>query len=181
MIYRDIYDSYKQAFAKRKYDQMKIFFKIICFIIILYLIFLATFLFEEDYRKAIRYLFEFFSDNKLSFHMPKKHFHFASDEFIFSPCAFFILMFVFLKHETKKTIILKSILAFFIFPVSNLIFCILDSFGKLAECTACQDGTRILSYDEINYDLIFITSLTLSLLPVIIPKLIQSLKNKASL
>lgn len=42
-----------------------------------------------------------------------------------------------------------------------------DSSIKLLECTACDDGTRVLRYNDIRYDSIFVISLIISLLPVL--------------
>ena len=146
-------------------------------LIVLYLISLAAFIFEEDFRKLIRYLYGSLSSNKISFQQSGKYFHFASGEFLSATCMFFLLLFVLIKN--KKNLIINLILVWVIFCISTILFCFLDGFGKLAECTACDDGTRILTYNEINYDLIFILSLTLSLLPMIIVKFIQLRKIKS--
>ena len=45
------------------------------------------------------------------------------------------------------------------------------------ECTACNDGKRVLSYYDINYDLIFIISLVSAILPFILTE-IKNMKSQ---
>lgn len=147
---------------------MKVFLKIVFWIVILYCISCAALLFEEDYRQFIRYIYENLSSNKLIFHRPGKYFHFASGEFVLAPSLFFLLLYFFLRNRNKKKQILRIITTVILFFVSIVFLSFIDSQEKLAECTACPDGTRVLTYEEINYDLLFIISLILALLPSIL-------------
>jgi hypothetical protein len=138
-----------------------IIFSIVIFAFSAYL----SFYFEENYRKSIRYLFEFLTENKISFNHPIKYFHFGSGEFV-STFALFILSIIYLfqKHTIKQNIT-NLILGFLIFTFTTLSFCYVESLLKLAECTACGNGERELNYNDINYDKIFIISVIFTILP----------------
>jgi hypothetical protein len=43
---------------------------------------------------------------------------------------------------------------------------LLDSNGRIAECTACRNGIRRIHYDDINYDAIICISLWASIIPI---------------
>lgn len=147
---------------------MKLIKTIIFSIVILGLSAYLAFYFEENYRKLIRLLFEFFTENKISFNQPRKYFHFASGEFVLTFSLFnLILIYLFRKH-TKKQNIINFFLGISILAISTFTFCYFNGLLKLAECTACENGERKLNYNDINYDKIFIVSLILTLLPSII-------------
>jgi len=150
---------------------MKLFLKIIIGSIVLYLLGLIAFVYEEHYRKLIRWFYELLSLNRLSFQNHGKYLHFANGAFIFAFCAAFTILFFLLKNQNKRLKFLSLIFSFIIFWLITIIYCFLDSFSKLAECTACQDGTRILAYNEIQYDLIFVLSLSIAIIPVILLKI----------
>lgn len=151
-----------------------IVFSILLFVISTYL----AFYFEESYRKIIRQLFEISTQNNISFFHPRKYFRFASPVFLFSFSIFNLTsLYLFLK-QTKKQYIINSIIGLIFFLVFTLGFCYLDSSMKIMECTACNNGKRILGYEDINYNLIFIISLFLTLLPSIITKIRNSKNEK---
>jgi hypothetical protein len=147
---------------------MRLFLKIIIGLLVLYLLALIAFTYEENYRKVIRYLYEILSRNMISFQQPGKYFHFASAEFVFAFCTVITLLFFVLKNQNNRLRILNLILSFVVFSIVTIAYCFLDSFNKLAQCTACPDGTRILTYDVIQYDLLFILSLSISLIPSVV-------------
>lgn len=139
----------------------------------------VAFRFEDSYRKIIRNLYTSLSNNKISFFLPKKDFHFPSDVFLISFGLFVTLLYFFINRQTRRQKIINGMLAIFIL-ISSIIFqCYFDGVSRLAECTVCNDGTIRLRYSDINYDLIFISSLILSLLPAAITGLINFIKTKA--
>lgn len=144
---------------------------VIISLIILYCSAYFAFYFEESYRKLIRYLYELFTQNKISFIHPRKYFHFASGEFV-STFALFILSIIYLlRKHTKKQNIINLFLGILILATSTFIICYVDSFLKLAECTTLENGERILNYDDLNYDILFISSLILTISPSIITEI----------
>lgn len=133
--------------------------------------------FEETYRKIIRSLYTSLSNNKISFLLPKKDFHFPSDRFLISFGLFSVLMFFFIYRQTKKQKIINGILSILILIISTIFQCYFDGVLRIAGCTICSDGSLRLPYSNINYDLIFITSLILALLPTAITELRKFIKK----
>jgi hypothetical protein len=133
-----------------------------------FLALMASFIFEERYRSVIRFLYETLSEGKISFLMPAKFMHFASFEFMVS-FALFVSFWVFLliKKISKQRIIQLG-LGIVLFIISTIIISYFDSIGKLVQCTACNDGTRKLHIDDIRYDLIFMISLFMAIVPVLV-------------
>ena len=148
--------------------------------IILFLLFIASiycaFYFEESFRKLIRYLYTAFSDGKISFFSPKKDIHFASWGYVVSFGLFMVILCFLFYIQTNKQRFINGVLAIFLFVASMLIQIYFGSLLKLIECTACNDGTRKLHFNEINYDQIFISSLIVAIIPFIITKIRTRIK-----
>jgi hypothetical protein len=87
---------------------------------------------------------------------------------------------VLLKRQAKKQRARNIILGILLLIVSTVTFCFIDSNGKLIECTACDNGKRVLAFNELNYDLIFITSLIFGILPAIGTEIRNRKRKKAS-
>ncbi|SRR5260221_8585042 len=150
---------------------------IVIFIVSLY----WSFYFEESYRKIIRYLYVAFTNGKISFFIPKKALHFASGEFVFSFGLFAAILSFLLYRQTSKQRTSNVALGLFLLLASILIQSYFGSSFKLIECTACNDGNRKLYYKDINYDIIFISSLVLAIVPAAateIKRLIRLKKQK---
>ncbi|MEN2402459.1 hypothetical protein GKZ90_0021900 [Flavobacterium sp. MC2016-06] len=159
---------------------MKIFFKILILIIVAFLLALLAFAYEEHYREFIRFLYGLLTENKITFKNNGKYLHFASGEFISSFTIFIISIFLLLKGQEKSQIGRNIILGIIFLILSTLIFCYIGSNGKLMECTACDDGKRVLKFNDINYDLIFISSLIIGILPTIVTEVKKRYMKKAS-
>lgn len=118
---------------------------------------------EEYYRQLVRFLFKFFNGNNIVF--IGKNFHlFPSSEFtvsfgVFCTLTFFILHKNPLYNKYKAFIYLITT-----FVLTTSIISWLDSKRLIIECTACDDGIRKLSYNQITYDAYFIISLVVSIL-----------------
>ena len=137
-------------------------------ILLLVGVFIATtvsaFLFDEYYRKCVRYFFKLFNGDNIIF--VGKNFHlFPSNYFAFSFGLFSVLISIFIFTQTKQKIFFKILLTIIIFFLTTMTTSYLDSKSKLLECTACKDDKLKLIYNGINYDFHFIFSLTLALLP----------------
>lgn len=156
----------------------------LAFIISLVLVFIASlyvaFVFEEYYRRAIRLLYEFVSANNISFYVLGKYIHFASSKFVFAFGLFNIAIIYLLKGLTKRQILKYIAMGLIIVSISTLLFCYADSCFRIIECTACDDGKRKLYFNDINYDGIFITVLSITIAPLIINTIIKYKKNKTN-
>lgn len=156
-------------------------------IIILFLLFVVaaglSFYFEGTYQKTIRHLYCSLTNYKISFEHPRKYFHFASDLFVISFGLYATLFSYLIFKQTPRQRLINCVLAILVFPVTVILCSYFDSSIKLLECTACKDGKRVLRYNDIRYDSIFVISLTISLLPVLttqFKKFIRTRKQNAS-
>ena len=151
-------------------------------IIILFLIFVVTaglsFYFEDTYQKTIRNLYCSLTYYKISFEHPRKYFHFASDLFVISFGLYMTLLSYILFIQTLKQKLINGFLTLIIFPLTVILYCYFDASIKLIECTACDDGTRVLTYGDIHYDKIFVISLITSLLPVLTTELKKRMRTR---
>ena len=151
-------------------------------IFLLILIFVVTaglsFYFENKFQITIRHLYSSLTDNKISFEHPRKYFHFASDLFVFSFGLYMTLLSYLIFKQTPRQRIINSLLTFILFPFTVLLYSYFDGLIKLVECTACDDGTRVLKYNDIRYDSIFVISLIISLIPVLTTQLKKSIRTR---
>ena len=147
---------------------MRKLIKILVGLIAAYFLALLAFAYEENYRELIRNLFQQLTENKISFKNYRKYFHFASGEFISAFVIFIISIFLLLKRQENRQRIKNILFGTLLLIISTIIFCYIDGNGKLIECTACDDGKRVLRFNDIDYDLIFISSLIFGILPTII-------------
>ncbi|CAN5435833.1 hypothetical protein BH10BAC2_BH10BAC2_38710 [soil metagenome] len=138
----------------------------------------CSFYFEADYRRLIRYLYELTSVGKISFIVPKKYLHFASIKFTLSFSLFTTGLFLLLVKKTGRQILIGLALALFLFSLSAIVHTWLDGVFKLIECTSC-DGTRRWSYYDVDYDIIFISSLFIAFLPALITEIKRFIELRA--
>jgi hypothetical protein len=159
---------------------MKKFYKVFIGIVVAYFLALLAFTYEENYRDLIRNLYQQLTENKITFKNNGKYFHFASGEFISAFVMFFISTFILLKRQENRQRIRNTILGILLLIISTVIFCYIDSNGKLIECTSCDNGKRVLEFTDINYDLMFISSLIFGILPTVITEIRNLNRKKAS-
>jgi hypothetical protein len=150
-------------------------------IILSALVFVLTialaFYYENSYRIFVRFLFIFFQGNKIKFF--GKNFHlFATSYFVISFGVFSALMTMLLYRENKRRRLVYLFLSVLLFFITTAVTTYIDSFGKVVECTACQDGIRSLHYNAVNYDFHFIISLLVALLPLLLWFLKMQLLNR---
>ena len=155
----------------------RFFLTIFIGIIAAYFLALLAFTYEENYREFIRNLYQQLTENKISFKNDVKSLHFASGEFISAFVIFLISKFILLKRQENKQRIKNIVLGMLLIIISTIVICYIDSNGKLIECTACDNGRRVLGFNDINYDFIFITSLLFGILPTILTE-IKNRKRK---
>lgn len=134
---------------------------------------ISAYFFEEYYRQFIRDLFMFFNRDCEIF--AGKNFHlFASELFIFSFGLFSVLISIFTFRQRKKNMLFKFLLTIALFFLTTITTSYFDSKAKVFECTNCNDNKRTLHLQGINYDLYFILSLTVALLPMCLSSLTKS-------
>lgn len=121
----------------------------------------VAFLLEDYYRQLVRFSFKFFNGDKIQF--TGKNFHlFASDMFVFVFGLFCSLTFLLLKFSSQPSRLKRTCVTVIIFFVTTILTTAFDSKRLIIECTACDDGIRKLTYNEVTYDKYFIISLTIA-------------------
>ena len=148
--------------------------------------YIATFLvgatiaiyFEDSFHHIVRQLYSSLTYNKISFRMPKLDLYFTFLEFAYSFGLFLTLLLFLFVGQTKRQKLLNSILTLIFMTITLLLFCYFDANIKLIECTACDDGTRIMEYSDLNYTKILIITLLISLIPCIWTKISNNRKAK---
>ena len=137
----------------------------------------TAFQFENSFRELIRKIYTSLSGNDILFVQPGKYIHFPSSIYLLSFGLFVATFFYLLTNLTPYQRIRISALAILIFVGSVIIHCYFDGLMKIIECTACNDGKRTLRFNHIKYDLIFISSLILSIMPTCILEIKRRIKN----
>lgn len=123
----------------------------------------VAFLFEDYYRQLVRFSFKFFNGHDIQF--IGKNFHlFASNSFVITFGLFASLTFLLLKYSSRPKRIKRVGLTIFAFFAMTFLITALDSKRLIIECTACDDGIRKLTFNEITYDKYFIISLTTAII-----------------
>lgn len=123
----------------------------------------TAFVAEDLYRQMVRFIFKFFNGDKINF--IGKNFHlFASIKFVVAFGLYCSLSFLILKRNKHYNRIKAILYLTIIFFLTTAILSLFDSKRLIIECTACNDGIRRLTYNEITYDFYFMTSLLISLL-----------------
>ncbi len=133
----------------------------------------CAFYFDGYYEKVIRNLYTTFTNGNISFFIPKKYLRFASPAFVISFGVFTTLFSFLLYRQSSKQRIINLTAVFSFFILSTLAICYCDGWLQIIGCTACDGNTRQLHYRDIDYDMIFISSLILA----IIPALVTHIKN----
>src|SRR5215203_1795400 len=122
--------------------------------------------FENSYRVLVRFFFISFQGDKIKF--IGKNFHlFASPYFVVTFGLLSVLLTMLLYGQSNKRRFVYLFLTIVLFFITTIATTYIDSFSKVVECTACQDGVRSLHYNAVNYDFHFITSLLVGLLPLL--------------
>jgi len=120
---------------------------------------IVAFLFEDYYRQLVRFSFKYFNGDNIQFF--GKNFHlFPSDNFLIVFGLFTSLIFLLLKFSSRISRLKRTIMTVFVFFATTIVITALDSKRLIIECTACDDGIRRLTFNEITYDKYFIISLT---------------------
>jgi hypothetical protein len=143
---------------------MKQIFKVIISVCLILAFSISAILCEDYYRRFIRFLYSFLSDEYLVFR--GKYFFFTSVLFVISNLIFWSFIVIASYKRTLKENILYWPMTIIIFILYTFICCYIDVKLLMAECTACRDK-RIIHPNELSYNLIFTFSSLFSLLPII--------------
>ena len=125
---------------------------------------ITSILIESELRQLIQTLFKSLTSNAIHFY--GKDFHlFASSYYYISFGLLFLIIWTSWTSLTARQKILNGLTTLVIFFVSLTAVSWFDSNRMIVECTACNDGTRGIHYNGINYDGIIIFSLIISIIP----------------
>jgi amino acid transporter len=167
-------DNFAEQHKKQEMKLIKII--ILSIIIFAFSAYFAS-LFEETYRNLIRYLFEALSQNKISFFVPLKDFHYISEEFVICFALFILSLVYFFKRHSKEQNKTNSFLVILFLILSTIVLSAIQSKLEIMQCTWCEDGKKKIDFSVISFDGIFIGSLFLAILPSIITEIKNLKKN----
>jgi hypothetical protein len=133
---------------------------------------------RADLRKFIQALFRFLTENHIRFH-GGKDFVFFGPAWYYLAFGVFGAMFYLSKNKLQmRGKIQRGFFEVLIFFISLIAICYYDGAMKIMVCTACNDGTRSIHYNEVHYDLIVVCSLMLSMIPAGIKLLKQVFRTE---
>lgn len=140
---------------------------ILTHILLLFLSIVTAYLFEDQYRQFIRFLFKFFYPNKIQF--IGKNFHlFASDSFVIVFVLFTTFIFLIIKNSPLKRRIVSVCISIVIFFLTTIISSLINSQQIISKCDTFRNKVYYLTYNEPRYDMYFIISLSMSLVSILI-------------
>jgi hypothetical protein len=133
-------------------------------IVLLVLGLIISVLAEPKLRLLIQTLFKSLTNNAIHFY--GKDFHlFASPYYYLSFGLLLLVAWFSWNGLTPRQKIIIGLVTTLIFLISIILISWLSSNAMIVECTACNDGTRGIHYNDINYDGIIVGSLFLSMIP----------------
>lgn len=133
-------------------------------IVLLVLGLIISVLAETKLRLLIQTLFKGLTNNAIHFY--GKDFHLlASPYYYLSFGLLLVIVWFSWIGLTSKKKITYGLVTTMIFFISIISISWLNSNAMIVECTACNDGTRGIHYNDINYDGIIVGSLFLSMIP----------------
>jgi hypothetical protein len=125
----------------------------------------ASFCFEEPYRRMMRYFYRAFTHNKIGF-FGKSALFSASDYFIIGFALFCVLFTFFIWGRSFKQCLLWGVLTVALFFVVITVTAYFDSAAIVAKCTSCKGGKTLMPNSQLKYDRVFIAGLIAALLPL---------------
>jgi len=138
-------------------------------------------LMETAYRRLIRFLFAFFTGDRIQFFC--KDFHlFPKVGFILSFGSLAAIMYISLKHLSFTQWLKQLIITVSIFLLTTALVTYTASKILIIECTACDDRIIKLNSKQVSYDQYFVTSTVLCIIYLLIIFLLhrRSLLTKSS-
>jgi len=124
------------------------------------------FYFEESFRRLTRWLYQFFTNDHISF--VGKNFHlFASASFLVSFGLYSVLFYHLVLRLDKSRRVFWAITTLLTFAVALSMVTAFDSNSQIMTCTACKDNKLAIRYNDLSYDTIFIVVLLASIIPLV--------------
>lgn len=125
---------------------------------------------KSGLRYLIQNLYETLTHHHIQFH--GKEFPLFFTPYYYPACGLVgMLVYFGMRNLLWREKVKYAFIAIIIFFVSLTSICYLDANLKIIECTACDDGIRSLSYNEINYSLIILSCAILSATPIAIKQI----------
>jgi len=138
---------------------------------------IASFFIQKPFARMTRYFYTAFTHNKIYF--TGKYFRlFPGDAFILSFGIFCVVLTALLFRYTFKQGLYRILMVVGLFFLSVTIVCWVNSTAWLATCTACKSGRRPMGVGQVKYDIIFITGLSIALLPAMTAEVVKWCKKK---
>jgi len=128
---------------------------------------------ETFFRHLIQNLFRWSTHNHINFY-GKNFFLFNKPVYYISFSISALLFGTSNKTKPFSKIMINAIVLFLIFRSVLTLISAIDATAKIAECTACDDGTRSIHYNDINYSVI----LSISLLTAVVPDIFKIIRNR---
>lgn len=118
---------------------------------------------ESALRHFIQYLFRVLTGERIEFY--GKNFHLFSPTFYYLIFAMLIVGLVWTKQKMPGRQVFKFLwIDIITFSLTMTALSLIISTKLVVECTACDDGIRRIHYNDIDYVLIILISLTVTIL-----------------
>lgn len=130
------------------------------------------FYFEGEMRFLIRDLYGLITNQRIYFYGKDIHL-FASNLYYVAFGVYFAMHYILTPNLGFRRSVKYIVLALSSFLVTLTVLCAIDSHTKIAQCTACANGTRGLQYNEIDYEMLVLISLGVSLIASALPMLLR--------
>jgi len=138
---------------------------------------IASFFIQKPFARMVRYFYTAFTHNKIYF--TGKYFRlFPGDAFILSFGIFCVVFTALLFRHRFKQGLYRTLMVLGLFFLSVTVICWINSAALLATCTACKEGRRVSGMGQVKYDIIFITGLSIAILPVMTEEVMIWCKKK---
>jgi len=133
----------------------------------------AAFYWEDNYTMLMKSLYEKLSFQSINFISTGFNIHIPSSLFVFSFVTFTLLFIFLLYFMTIKQRMLNILITSIVLIISTLVYVYFDAIKIVHSDLSNLSGKVELQQYDINYDLILVTTLIISLLPALITVLLK--------
>ena len=124
-----------------------------------------SFLIGSDLRYLIQDLYKLSTNNAIHFY--GKGLHISGFLYYIWFGVGILTFWISIEQSSLKQKLIRGALMVGIFLISLIAICYIDSNLRLMRCTACEDGTLGMGYNEINYEMNVLCSFMIALIPSI--------------
>ena len=140
---------------------------------------ITSFFIQTPFARMVRYFYSTFTSHKLYF--TGKYFRLVpGDTFILSFGIFCVLLTALLFRHTFKQGLFRVLLVVGLFFLSIAAISSFNASAHLITCTACANGRMAMRAGEVSYDAIFITGLSIAILPMLTSEIIKWVTKKTA-